>query len=191
MDEAKESFIPKKAVTQQAAIIYKKAGFGFWLKIAIAVFFLSLAGFGAAYFYKPMIKKENEELSSRLKDVQAGFDTETISEIRAVDKRIHLAETLLKNHRYPSHIFKLLENSVYKGVAFNSLDFTNSEGEIDLALKGEAESYTALVKQRMIFDEFQEIKEARFSNFSLTEDGGVGFSLNLILDPSVLDKEYD
>ncbi len=189
MDVETRSFIPKSTYAQSGTkTFYKEAGFGFLFKLAGAFLFLSLAAFGAAFWYKSQLTKEIDQLKPSVDRAKKALDPSFVSEAEGLVNRIAIAKNIVNNHRFPSNIFGLIEKLTNEDIRFTSYSYAKGLS-LDLRLAGEAKSYTALAKQTEIFKSEPLITSAVFSNFNLTSDGLVGFMLELGVNPSIL--SYD
>ncbi len=200
MDVETRSFIPKSTYAQSGSkTFYKEAGLGFLFKLAGAFLFLSLAAFGAAFWYKSQLTKEIEQLKPSVDRSKDALDPAFVSDAKGLVDRIAIAKDIVSNHRFPSHIFTILERLIYEEVRFTDYNYTFRTASaakpgtggfaLDLRLAGEAKSYTALAKQAEIFKSEPLITSAVFSGFNLTSGGLVGFTLELGVNLSIL--SYD
>lgn len=194
MEPGKLSFIPKKQSKTNYKTVYKEAGLGLLMKASVFLFILSVAGFGASYFYKKAITREIDELSVSLDRAKSAFDPSLISEMERLMGSISFAKELLNNHIHPSSIFDSLEEITHEKVGFSSFSFSHGQGQatgqpasgLRINLSGEARSYRVLAEQSLIFEKSDLVRYFSFSGFSSSEDGNVSFSLDLMLDPNIL-----
>lgn len=206
MDTIKSSsFIPKSSLVKSGTkTFYKQAGAGLIFKFTAFLFFLSLLIFGGTFFYKSRLSSEIETLKEPVERAKAAFDPEFIAELEQLMNSLSVAKDIVSQHRYPSHIFQLLEDLTYEEVRFSDFDYSFFAGkknlalskdgsdikadlpEIKASLNGEAKSYTAIAKQAEIFKNSPSVVNAFFSDFNLTESGTVKFSLELTFNPLML-----
>lgn len=205
------SFTPKGNfnATTAPGVSYVKAGAGVFFKFSAFLFFASLAVFGFSFWYKNNLNRQITELTPSLERAKEVLDKDFIKQAEDASNKISSAESIVSSHRRASNVFDLLEGLTYQEIRFTQFSYKysppssasfeqsgvpdSSTGEVKslsasiaLELSGEAKSYTALAKQAAILSKDEKIKEASFSNFSLTEKGGVTFSLKMIIDPSIL-----
>ncbi len=201
MEIETKSFIPKSTYARPGTkTFYQEAGVGFLFKLAAAFLFLSLAAFGASFWYKSQLIKEIEQLKPSVDRAKAALDPSFVSDAENLVNRIAIARNIIFNHRFSSHIFGILEKLTYEDVRFTNYNYFVKENSVseqgqnqnftlDLKLSGEAKSYTALAKQAEIFKSEPLVTSANFSGFNLTSDGTISFSLDLGLNLSIL--SYD
>lgn len=206
------SFTPKGNFNATASnVSYTQAGAGVFFKFSTFLFFASLAVFGFAFWYKNNLNRRIAELAPSLERAKEVLDKGFIKQAEDASNKISSAESVVLSHRHASNVFSLLEDLTYQEVRFTQFGYAYSPSSSDQSgtnsssatpvvgggvvplpasvavdLSGEANSYTALAKQAAIFAKDERIKEASFSNFSLTEKGGVTFSLKMTIDPSIL-----
>lgn len=208
------SFTPKGSFNTTAPnISYTKAGAGVFFKFSAFLFFASLAVFGFVFWYKNNLNRQITELTPSLERAKEVLDKGFIKQVEDASNKISSAESIVSSHRRASNIFSLFEKLTYQEIRFVQFSYaysppssassdqsgTNSSSvapvvggvvplpaSVAIDLNGEATSYTALAKQAAILAKNETVKEASFSNFSLTEKGGVTFSLKIKIDPSIL-----
>lgn len=177
------SFIPKTRLTGP---VYRRKGIGFGVFIAVLVLLVSLGLFAGVYFYKKSLTKEIEEASASLERAKKAFEPGLISELTQLDSDLKAAEIILLSHSASSKIFDLIGDLTLPEVAFSSFSFNLAEKKPIITMAGEAKSYTTVALQARIFEESEFIDKASFSGLSLKEAGKVGFSAELIINPSYL-----
>ncbi|MDO8555098.1 MAG: hypothetical protein Q7R75_00840 [bacterium] len=205
------SFAPKGSFNTTApSISYAKAGAGAFFKFSAFLFFASLIVFGFVFWYKNNLNRQITELTPSLERAKEVLDKDFIKQVEDASNKISFAESIVSSHRRASNIFSFLEKITYQEIRFIQFSYTYSPpsseqsgnnnssvtpvvggvvslpASVAIDLSGEATSYTALAKQAAILAKNETIKEASFSNFSLTEKGGVTFSLKIKIDPSIL-----
>lgn len=186
MEPGKLSFIPKKSSKTNYKTIYKEAGLGLLMKASVFLFILSVAGFGASYFYKEATTREINELSVSLKRAKSAFDPSLINEMERLMGSISFTKELLQNHIHPSSIFDVLESITHEKISFSSFAFNYEENDLKIGLTGSAQSYRVLAEQAMIFENSDVVKDFSFSGFLLDENSNLSFSLDLTLDSNIL-----
>ena len=181
-----------------------------FFKFSAFLFFASLAVFGFVFWYKNNLNSQISELAPSLERAKEVLDKDFIKQAEDASNKISSAESIVSSHRRASNIFTLLEKLTYQEIRFEQFSYvysppsseqsgTNSSSvapvdggvvalpaSVAIDLSGEATSYTALAKQAAILAKNETVEEVSFSNFSLTEKGGVNFSLKIKIDPSIL-----
>jgi Tfp pilus assembly protein PilN len=95
----------------------------------------------------------------------------------------------LKEHVALSLLFKKLEGLTLETVRFNTFAFeTKSEG-IELRLKGEARSYSAVALQEKTMAADPMFSSVVFSDLDLNERGNVVFSMKAMVRPEAVAYE--
>lgn len=195
----KISFIPDNS--EDSKIKYKSAGFGLFSKLFIFLFVFSLLVWGGFFVYKKIISRQIDELSVSIERAKASFDESLISELEITGNNIAVAKKLLEKHLFSSNIFRFLEETTLKEVLFTNFEFdyipanpllfqkTSDLGEVLAKLKGESNSYLVLAQQAEVFEQAEEVKSFSFSDFALTDEGRVGFSLELKFKPEILSNK--
>lgn len=207
MEAGKFSFIPKSSSDKpKQRVIFQQAGLSFFMKVSVFLFVASLLSFGGAYYYKSAIAGQIEDLTISLERAKAAFDPELINEIERLTADIAVAEKILGEHRLPSGIFNIIEDVAHDDVKFSRFDysFTPSSASISgipgtankgfsgssirVTITGEAKDYTTLAEQSKIMENSQKVGAFSFSNFVLSDSGGVSFDLNMVLNPTSVFK---
>lgn len=183
------SFIPKgpiagsNAVAPMQARRRERSLFGFVAVVIFALsFILALATFGYGFYLKYAIKNYEAELESG----RAKLESETVKELIRINDRINSTQDLIGSHLLLSPLFKFLEASTIKSVRFTSFNYGVTKGALELSMRGEARSYSALALQADLFNKGGILKNVVFSDLVLDEKGNVVFSFKAAVDPGAL-----
>jgi hypothetical protein len=181
MPEDKISFVPQ---SQLEPITYRR-GPGILFIACLLVLIVSLAVWGGLFIYKNKISEEENILASSLQRAKEAFQLPTINNLKDLSDQIEVAKNLLNKHISPSAVFDLLERSTVKKITFNlfTFDVNPTEGML-VSLSGVAPDYKTLAQQSSVFEQEEGIIRAEFSNFRLSEEGEVEFSVKILLEPS-------
>jgi hypothetical protein len=180
------SFIPKKPIVADSGIISRAPeAKNIFTTIATAVFILTLFATGAVFLYKNILIRQVSDADKALNDARSAFETDKIQSLLDLNARILAAKNLLEKHVVSSEVLGLLQSLTVKRMRFSSLGYKNSDGSPVLTLKGEVQTYNALAEQSRIFSQSEFIKDQKFSDFSLGENGNIGVSFFGILDPKL------
>jgi hypothetical protein len=136
--------------------------------------------FGLDYLLKKnkIVYQELEEALAREKTAE---ETALENRVFGYQKRINDFSKLINKHLYASKVFPLLESVCHPKVWFSDFDFSLKDYMV--VVSGEAESFSALGQQLMIFEKEPLIKETNLSQLSLGAEGGITFTINLSLSP--------
>lgn len=177
------SFIPKETITGKSSITSDRSLLGF---VGVLLLVFSIVASVGLFVYKGMLGSEIEGLKSDLALAESAIDKKAIDEITTFNKKISLVKEILGRHQASSNFLTILSSSTVSGVGFKEFRYNYlSTGGLDVAMRGEASSYSTLALQESIFSNVKEIKEAKFANLFIVDGGLVGFDLALSLDPSV------
>lgn len=156
---------------------------GFIAAIIFTISFtLALAAFGYGFYLKYAIAKMATELESG----RAQLQPETVTELIRLNDRINSTEDLIGGHLLLSPLFKFLEVSTIKNVRFTGFNYNMTGKGLELSMRGEARSYSALALQADLFDKSGLLKDVAFSDLTLDEKGNVIFSFKAAVDPGLL-----
>ncbi|MFH1979055.1 MAG: hypothetical protein ABII97_01555 [Patescibacteria group bacterium] len=208
MNPNNTSFIPKTSPQRNYASAGDMGtGVGFFVKLGIFLFVLSALFFGGSYVYEKIVIQQIEDLSVSLERAKAAFDPALVSEIEKITRSIPIAKDLLDKHRIPSKVLDVLEDLTMKDVGFTSFNYAYEipggtdtrnisnlpfapEGAISMSpdakytakIEGEAKNYTVLAQQSLVLESSDKIEDFTFSDFVLTQEGNVSFSLNIVFN---------
>ena len=184
------SFIPKgpaaAMATGSAPVRRRGAERGIVSFIASIVFILSVIAAGGAFGYKYYLKYRIDQMGVDLEQARAALQSETISELVRLDKRMVSTRDIIAGHKVVSPLFRFLEESTPRTVRFSEFQYNASESGIELTMIGEARGYAALAYQADIFNRSQYFKDPVFSDLSLNDNGDVIFSFKATMDPSLI-----
>lgn len=199
------SFIPKKPILNQNSS-YADKGVSIVTILAVIIFFGAVALSAGSFLYHSFLEKKLVDKKETLEQAKAGFDLDTIKELKRMDTRIESSKALLDQHIAASAFFDVLETATLKTVRFTDLDIktqnntsvggasvsenplvtdTNSTS-IEFKMTGAAKSYNSIALQSDLFSKTKGFIEPIFSNLNLNEVGEVAFVVTALLDPQVL-----
>ncbi len=143
------------------------AGLVFTLSVMLA-----LAAFGYGFYLDSSIAN----MAVALERGRAELEPETVNELIRLDDRINSTGDLISTHTLLSPLFKFLEASTVKSVRFTDFNYALTAKGLELSMRGEAKSYSALALQADIFEKSGHLNELSFSDLSLDTKGNVIFS---------------
>lgn len=147
------SFIPKRSTGKVSPVRSGKRIYVFSY-VTYVLFFGTLLSVAGIFFLNQQAERQLAAHISMLEEERASFDGTRISEIKALDRQLSLAEDLLNRHAAPSIIFDELEDIVLKTVQFTSFSYNREPGKgARLALTGKTASFDVLIFQREVINE--------------------------------------
>lgn len=186
-NEFQTTFIPKKPLAEERVkSSAAKRPLGIFTMLATLIFVITLLVFGGFFLYERSLSTQIESSRESLKRAEAAFEPSLIVELQELDTRLRTANTLLSQHISVSPIFKILENNTLKSVQYNDLAYTFEGEKGTLEMTGIARRYQAIAEQSVLFGENRFISDHIFSDFSLTEEGLVSFSVVLTISPELV-----
>jgi hypothetical protein len=180
----KTSFIPTKPVQAVAkgGNLRGKKGVDLISAITLIVFFVTLIIAGGVYAYNFTLEKKIESQNEALSDAQRLFDPEFINAATLLNGRIESVKTLLSNHKSPSQIFDLLEETTLPSVQFTSFDYKTAEdGSIEIGANGIAADFDSIVVQSDKYGDTGYLRDILFSNLQNSSEGS-SFNLTGTVD---------
>ncbi|MEK7566818.1 MAG: hypothetical protein AAB527_01640 [Patescibacteria group bacterium] len=175
-----QTFIPK--TTAATKLLYQGRGLG-WLTGAALIFFVAslLLSFGL-FFYKDYLEADKKTLADELKKSESYFEPSLMLELQRTAKSISSTGDLLDKHTALSRLLDFLAQNTMADARFSNFSYDKNEVQI----LGVVKSYTALAQQSLIFEKSRLIKNVSFSNFSLTSEGFVNFSVKFGVEPELI-----
>ncbi len=181
------SFIPKKPIVADSGVLSRAPeANNIFNTIATALFILTLFATGAVFLYKNILIKQVSAADVALNEARSAFETDKIQSLLDVNARIGAAKTLLEKHVVVSEVLVLLQNLTVKRMRFSDFRYANLDGLPTLTLNGEVQTYNALAEQSNIFSDSEFIKDQKFSNFALGENGNISVTFFGVLDPKLV-----
>lgn len=152
---------------------------------AIVILIASAALAAAVFLYQQFLKTESASKLDQLERAKAAFEPSLIQELARLDDRMNAAETVLGGHSAPSVLFRVLEQVTLQTVSFESLEFTATDAEPSVSMRGLAGSVNAIALQADLLNKSGIFKNPIFSNIT-REPGGVRFDLTAGVDSTSL-----
>ncbi|OGZ29135.1 MAG: hypothetical protein A2931_04435 [Candidatus Niyogibacteria bacterium RIFCSPLOWO2_01_FULL_45_48] len=164
------SFIPKTEAVKQ---IYSSKGLGWLMGLSSVFFILSLMLSFGLFFYRGFLETGIAKLSDDLKKVESEFEPSLILELQATAKSLDSVKISMNKHVALSQLFDFLKANTIFDASFSNFSYDKKS----VQMSGTAKSYAALAQQSLVFEKSRLIKDVLFSNFSLTSEGFVNFSV--------------
>lgn len=160
----------------------------FYSLIVFVFFAISSLAYLGIYSYNAFfLKKQLGIIEKKSADIQEEISkSATAEELSAVANAIvkgKSVKSILSAHFYGSKIFELLEKLTIKSVSYSKFsEKISNDNTVIVSISGEADSYSALAKQLIIFKKSKEIKEIIFKEAAVGKNAKVLFSVVLSLD---------
>ncbi len=179
------SFIPQSASASARHFRSDFTGaFGFFAYAVLGVVFLLAI---LVFFYGGVLSASKTSKDMALANAQASIDPATVENFVKLRNRLTSGESLLEKHVAFSPFFALLERLLPESVRFTLLNLSVSNtGTTKVEAAGIAKSFNALAVASNAFAADGRIKDAIFSNISVTKNGFVSFALSATLDPKLI-----
>lgn len=171
--------IPKPGAIAKREVSYSQV-------LSYVLIILLLFAFLGYFSLNVMVKKSQQKLEE-VKSAVSKTETKEVQEledkiIRAKEK-IGLFSKLLDSRKKSSNFFNFLKENCHSKASFSELKLDLERGEV--VISGQAESFRVLGEQMLIFKNSELIQSVNLSTVSIEREGGIGFELNLSLDPRI------
>lgn len=153
----------------------------------IVVFILSISGLAGLIYYKQYLTNQREKLAQDIKKKEGEFDQVQIQKWSRTAEAIDLAKTVLQRHSYVSNAFAFIQKNTLPDIRYSKFSFDAENKTITLG--AEAKSYAAMAAQRQIFVTNPAISAAAVGDFDLDKAGRILFTVDLIINPSLLTSQ--
>jgi hypothetical protein len=124
--------------------------------------------------------EEKEDALAKLKTPE---EQNLEKEILNYQKKIKDFSILIDQHLFPSNFFSLFEGLSHPKVWFSSIELQPKEARVSLS--GQAENFSVLGQQLLIFKKEKRINDLKLTKVSLAEKGGIKFDLDIFLSPEI------
>lgn len=188
------SFIPKGLSTSSGADLltgrnYKGRKKSLLSFLALVIFIISVVLAVGIFGYKFYLIYHIDKMGADLDQARSTLQPEIIDELTRLNNRIISTKNLISEHRVVTPLFEFLEISTPRTVRFRDFNFSMTEGDIGLQMKGEAQGYVVLALQADIFSRSEYFKDPIFSDLSLNDRGEVTFIFRTTIDASLISYE--
>jgi hypothetical protein len=186
------SFIPKEPLNESGGVKKKKTrNRSLFYVISSLIFIISLLSAGGAFLYEKFVESRIASKQSELQEARAEFDPDLIESLSQTDKRLRVGGQLLNQHVMATPFFFILEDTTLKSVQFTDLHLERDGGTYSVLLRGVTSDYAGVALQADSFGGHSGIENPIFSEFDLTEEGDVLFTVSFSLDPEIVQyKSY-
>lgn len=148
---------------------------------------LSILAAGGVYLYGAYLANVDKSKAAQVTTAEGNVDPATVEQFIRLRDRLTAAHTVLNQHVELSQFFTLLEGITIQNVHFTSLKITvANDRTATIELMGNALDFNALAAESSAFAAQKGIKNAIFSGIQVNKTGGVGFTVDAKLDPSIV-----
>lgn len=192
-NRSQSSFIPKSEVLStpdsDGGGSRRKRGGSALVLVSLGLFISAIIAAGGLFVYKLNVTSTLAERQQELKDRRSAFDPAIIDELGRTADRLNTAQSLVNNHIAFTPIFSIIESATLSSVRFNSMQVEYSEAgnptgpdseqsdEVIVAMEGIGPGYPAIALQSSELADHEKIKNPILSNFQLSNEGNVEFSV--------------
>ena len=186
MAELKTSFIPQKPIIPREKG-EESSSINLLVSLSFIIFLVVLLTAGGLYFYKVALEQRIETMSQSLDRAREAIEPELVTNLKRLDDRIRVSDSLIHSHKVLFPVFKFLENATLQSVQFSQLTYTLiPTGEATISLTGKARGYASLALQSDALGAGAILEEPIFSNLGLDREGNVAFNLSSAIDEKLL-----
>ncbi|MEX0919312.1 MAG: PilN domain-containing protein [Parcubacteria group bacterium] len=157
--------------------------------IASLIFIISIVLALGVFGYKFYLKYAIGQMETDLEQVYVSLEPETLREIIRLDQQIKSTDSLISSHIIVSPFFEFLQENTPPNVRFTEFRFESGDGGYEVNMMGEASSYASLALLADLFGNSSHFRTISFSDFNLTDQGNVSFSMQGTLDHRFLSYE--
>ncbi len=139
------------------------------------------------FIYKDMAQRDLDAKRTQLEQEKSSFSQGDILGLRALDRRISVAQTLLDQHLAPSVVFEMLEERTQTDVQFVEFAYTRREsGSVELVFDGKALRFNTVGLQSQQLANAPELASVIFSDVDIDVEDNVNFTITSEADTSEL-----
>lgn len=178
------SFVPHPGGSSSKR--YKSDFSGAFAFFGYGVLALGIALAIGVFLYGRVLTAQKDAKDAQLAQAEASIDPSTVTGFVRLRDRLASSATLINNHVAYSKFFGVLEGTLPTTTRFSALTLTlDDAGSTKLTGQGVAKNFNALAAASTAFAKDGRIKDAIFSNISVTNSGSVTFSLTATLDKAL------
>jgi hypothetical protein len=166
------SFIPKGTIGGRGTSA-EIPTINIFASLATMFFIVTIVLLITTFGYEMYLKKQITVANKVILEAQEAYNLGAVQNVIDTNAQILIVKKLLAQHTATSQLFELLQDSTIKKIAFNNLMYTSRSDYNGITMDVEAQSYNALARQYEIFSTSDLIKNPRFSDFQLTDNGNI------------------
>lgn len=179
------SFIPKKPLAEGARVT-GRPGLGFLSLIGILLLIVSIVLAVVVFLYKARMEQSIESEKTKLANQQAQFEPSTISDLRALDRRMTAVGAILDNHLALSPIFAEINKYTIKPVLFSKMSVSasseNKSEDLEVELSGKTTAFLYIALQSEEFAKSKYFNNIVVSNIAENDKRERSFTITFTVD---------
>lgn len=179
------SFVPHAASASAQSFRSSATGlFGFFAYAIFGIAFVLALG---VFFYGRILASSVAAKDAALAQAEANIDPATVENFVRLRNRLNASSALLEKHVAFSGFFSGLEQLLPANTRFTTIHLLRGDtGAAKVEGTGVAKSFNALAATSNAFAVDGRIKDAIFSNISVSASGSVSFALSATLDSKLI-----
>lgn len=158
-------------------------GFAIFSYGSVALFLLTVTAYGLVALANHNLQAQEPQLEEEIQQKVTGLKKD-LHDLLISDSRLQELKNLISKHRFSSSIFLFFEKTTLPQVQFSNFNLNGSTLRVDLA--GETTNFNTLAQQITILENSPEVESIEFGGLSITAKNRIGFSLNVIFKPSLI-----
>ena len=160
----------------------------FWQKIlfyiSISLFLVSFLAFFVLNHFHQKAELQLKQLEEILSEERSSEEITLEKKVFDYQKRIRDFSKISRSHIFPSNFFIFFEKLCHPRIWFSKLSLNFKD--FSLAVSGEAESFSDLGQQILIFRQEEKIKKADLTEIAIGPEGKINFSINISFNSEIL-----
>ncbi len=181
------SFIPKKpmGLTQNMGVPVVHST-NIFSVLAGIIFVIALLISGGLFAYGKILDGQIKDAQGKILAARGAYEPEKIKELIDIDKKMTSSADLLRNHVAVSEVLALLEGLTLKKMRFTSFEYAKNNNKPTLAITGDIQTYNALARQQEFFASTEFIRNPRFTDFNLGDNGYISVKFSADIDQNLI-----
>lgn len=181
------SFIPKKpmGLTQNMGVPVVHST-NIFSVLAGIIFVIALLISGGLFAYGKILGGQIKDAQGKILAARGAYEPEKIKELIDIDKKMTSSADLLRNHVAVSEVLALLEGLTLKKMRFTSFEYAKNNNKPTLAITGDIQTYNALARQQEFFASTEFIRNPRFTDFNLGDNGYISVKFSADIDQNLI-----
>ncbi len=155
-----------------------------WSKFLFIVFILLVLLTLGLWGYRLSLNEKKEQLTQKIESLQSQRHLSLEEDFKKIKKGISNFSELLNNRIYSTKIFEMLEDLTLPNIYFLNFGADLNEGKI--SLDAQAQNYTVLAKQILVFEQDKRINSVEVSSAGIGQNGQVSSNIIINFNPSLL-----
>lgn len=171
----------------------KKRKTPLWITISAVIIGVVILAFVGTYFYFYFV---NKKMASKIEEIDnsiipLGEAIEEKEEMLVLQRqKINDFEVLLSTHKKVENTFKFLEKNTLPVIWFADFKLDQTEGQNSILLEGKSPSFLTVEQQLNIFSIQKEVKKAELNDISITEEGEIKFTIEIVFNPAIFNHNF-